>query len=85
MMAGQSGVAGHITVGDKAIVGAKSAVLQPVDAGAFVTGSPAFAHAEWRKASVVFRVLPSIKKRLDALEQRVIELEEQLAACQKDR
>jgi UDP-3-O-[3-hydroxymyristoyl] glucosamine N-acyltransferase len=85
MMAGQTGVAGHLTVGDRAIVGAKSAVLQPVDAGAFVTGSPAFPHAEWRKASVVFRALPSIKKRLEALEQRVIELEEKLAACQKDQ
>ena len=85
MMAGQTGVAGHITVGAKAIVGAKSAVLQPVDAGAFVTGSPAFAHAGWRKSSVVFRALPSIKKRLDELEHRVLELEEKLAECQKDR
>jgi UDP-3-O-[3-hydroxymyristoyl] glucosamine N-acyltransferase len=85
MMAGQSGVAGHITVGDKAIVGAKSAVLQPVDAGAFVTGSPAFAHAGWRRASVVFRHLPSMKKRLDELEQRIVELEEKLAACLTDQ
>jgi UDP-3-O-[3-hydroxymyristoyl] glucosamine N-acyltransferase len=87
MMAGQTGVTGHITVGDKAIVGAKSAVLQPVDAGAFVTGSPAIAHADWRKATVVFRQLPSMKKRLEELEQRIVELEEQLAACQtpKDR
>ena len=88
MMAGQTGVTGHISVGDKAIVGAKSAVLQSVEAGAFVTGSPAFAHAAWRKASVVFRHLPSMKKRLEELEQRIVELEEKLAACQtpqKDR
>ena len=82
MMAGQTGVTGHITVGDKAIVGAKSAVLQPVDAGAFVTGSPAMAHADWRKATVVFRQLPSMKKRLEQLEQRIVELEEKLAAWQ---
>jgi UDP-3-O-[3-hydroxymyristoyl] glucosamine N-acyltransferase len=85
MMAGQTGVAGHITVGAKAIVGAKSAVLQPVDAGAFVTGSPAFAHADWRKASVLFRQLPSMKKRLEELEQRIVELEEKLAACRPDQ
>ncbi len=84
MMAGQTGVTGHISVGDKAIVGAKSAVLQPVEAGAFVTGSPAFPHADWRKASVVFRHLPSIKKRLEEVEQRLVELEEKLAACQTD-
>ena len=74
MMAGQTGVAGHITVGDKAIVGAKSAVLQSVDAGAFVTGSPAFPHAGWRKASVVFRQLPAMKQRIEELEQRLSEL-----------
>ena len=82
MMAGQTGVTGHISVGDKAIVGAKSAVLQSVEAGAFVTGSPAFPHADWRKASVVFRHLPSMKKRLEELEHRMVELEEKLAACQ---
>ena len=56
-------------------------------AGAFVTGSPAFPHAEWRRASVVFRHLPSMKKHLEELEQRMVELEEKLAACQtpKDR
>ena len=85
MMAGQTGVTGHISVGDKAIVGAKSAVLQSVEAGAFVTGSPAFPHADWRKASVVFRHLPSMKKRLEELEQRIVELEEKLAACQTDQ
>jgi UDP-3-O-[3-hydroxymyristoyl] glucosamine N-acyltransferase len=79
MMAGQSGVTGHITVGDKVVVGAKSAVLQSVESGAFVTGSPAFAHGDWRKASVVFRHLPSMKKRLEELEQRLVELEEKLA------
>ena len=85
MMAGQTGVTGHISVGDKAIVGAKSAVLQSVEAGTFVTGSPAFSHADWRKASVVFRHLPSLKKRLEEVEQRVIELEEKLAECQNDQ
>jgi UDP-3-O-[3-hydroxymyristoyl] glucosamine N-acyltransferase len=84
MMAGQSGVTGHISVGDKAIVGAKSAVLQSVEAGAFVTGSPAFPHTEWRKASMVFRHLPSMKRRLEELEQRIVELGEKLAAWQTD-
>jgi UDP-3-O-[3-hydroxymyristoyl] glucosamine N-acyltransferase len=84
MMAGQTGITGHITVGDKVIVGAKSAVLQSVEPGTFVTGSPAFAHGDWRKASVVFRQLPSMKKRLEDLEQRIAELEQKLAACQAD-
>ena len=62
-------------------VGAKSAVLQSVEAGSFVTGHPAFDHTDWRKASVVFRQLPALKKRVEELEQRLAELEEKLAAC----
>ena len=84
MMAGQTGVTGHITVGDRAVVGAKSAVLQSVEAGAFVTGSPAFPHADWRKASVIFRHLPSLKRRLEELERRIIECEAKLAAARTD-
>jgi len=81
MMAGQSGVTGHVRIGAGAIVGAKSAVLQSVDAGSFVTGHPAFDHTDWRKASVVFRQLPALKKRVEELELRLAELEEKLAAC----
>ena len=82
MMAGQTGVTGHVRIGKGARIGAKSAVLQSVEAGGFVTGHPAIEHAEWRKASVIFRYLPSLKKRLEELEQRITELEGKLAACQ---
>ena len=81
MVAGQSGVTGHVRIGARAKVGAKSAVLQSVEAGAFVTGHPAFDHTDWRKASVVFRQLPALKRRVEELEQRIAELEEKLAAC----
>jgi UDP-3-O-[3-hydroxymyristoyl] glucosamine N-acyltransferase len=81
IMAGQTGITGHVRIGAGAIVGAKSAVLQSVDAGSFVTGHPAFDHTDWRKASVVFRQLPALKKRVEELEQRIAELEEKLAAC----
>ena len=87
MVAGQSGITGHIEVGRGVKIGAKSAVLQSVDAGGFVTGIPAFEHTEWRKASIVFRALPSLKKRIEELEQKIAGLEEKLAACriQTDR
>jgi UDP-3-O-[3-hydroxymyristoyl] glucosamine N-acyltransferase len=83
MMAGQTGVTGHVRVGKGAMVGAKSAVLQSVDAGAFVTGHPAIPHTAWRKASMLFRRLPSFRRRVDALEQRLAQLEEALAAWQR--
>lgn len=84
MMAGQSGVTGHVRVGRGAKIGAKSAVLQSVEADEFVTGHPAFEHAEWRKAAVVFRQLPSLKKRIDELEHKISELEEKLAASRPE-
>jgi UDP-3-O-[3-hydroxymyristoyl] glucosamine N-acyltransferase len=84
MMAGQSGVTGHVHVGRRAKIGAKSAVLQSVDADAFVTGHPAFEHTDWRRASVVFRQLPALKKRLEELERLVAALEEKLAASRTE-
>jgi UDP-3-O-[3-hydroxymyristoyl] glucosamine N-acyltransferase len=56
-------------------------VLQSVEGDGFVTGIPAIAHNEWRKASVIFRQLPSLKKRVDELQQRIAELEKELAQC----
>ena len=85
MMAGQTGVTGHVRVGKGAIIGAKSAVLQSVDEGAFVTGHPAIPHNAWRKASMLFRRLPAFRKRVDAVEQRLAEIEEKLAAWQRSR
>ena len=79
MMAGQTGVSGHLHIGRGAKIGAKSAVLQSVDAGAFVTGHPAIDHHDWRKATVVYRQLPALKRRVEELEQRLAELEEKLA------
>jgi len=84
MMGGQSGVAGHVRVGRATKIGAKSAVLQSVEPNSFVTGHPAFEHTEWRKASIVFRQLPALKKRIDELERTVAALEEKLAACRAE-
>jgi UDP-3-O-[3-hydroxymyristoyl] glucosamine N-acyltransferase len=79
MLAGQTGVSGHLRVGRGAKVGAKSAVLQSVDAGGFVTGHPAIDHDAWRRSSVVYRQLPGLKTRVEELAQRIAELEEKLA------
>jgi UDP-3-O-[3-hydroxymyristoyl] glucosamine N-acyltransferase len=81
IMAGQSGIVGHVRVGPRAMIGAKSSVTRSLDPGEFVTGNPAIDHREWRKASVLFRHLPALKKRIDRLAQYVAELEEKLAAC----
>jgi UDP-3-O-[3-hydroxymyristoyl] glucosamine N-acyltransferase len=78
VLAGQVGVAGHIEIGDRVAASGQSGITNSVDAGAQVAGYPAIPSREWRKASVVFRRLPDLKKsvaelhdRLDALEQRL--------------
>jgi UDP-3-O-[3-hydroxymyristoyl] glucosamine N-acyltransferase len=80
-VAGQSGIVGHVRIGARAMIGAKSSVTRSLDAGEFVTGNPAIDHREWRKASVLFRHLPDVRKRIDQLERQLADLEEKLAAC----
>lgn len=73
---GQVGVAGHISIGDGVRVGGQSGVTQTVPPGKVISGTPAFPHREWLKASLIFQKLPEMKRTLAALEKKVRELEE---------
>jgi len=75
ILAGQVGSAGHLTVHKNAIVWAQSGLGHDVPEGAIVSGSPAFASADWLRASAAYRKLPEILQTLRALERRVAELE----------
>jgi UDP-3-O-[3-hydroxymyristoyl] glucosamine N-acyltransferase len=79
VMAGQVGVGGHLHVGQGVVAAGKTGITKSVEPGEFITGYPGIPHREWRKASVVFRHLPALKKRVDELERRVAELVEKLA------
>jgi UDP-3-O-[3-hydroxymyristoyl] glucosamine N-acyltransferase len=71
---GQVGVGGHLTIGRGAVAVGQSGVTNSLDPGAFVAGYPAIDNREWRKASVVFRRLPELKRRLEALEAKLASL-----------
>ena len=71
---GQVGVGGHLTIGRGAIAVGQSGVTNSLDPGAFVAGYPAIENREWRKASVLFRRLPEMKRRIEQLEARIAEL-----------
>jgi UDP-3-O-[3-hydroxymyristoyl] glucosamine N-acyltransferase len=73
---GQVGVGGHLTIGRGAIAVGQSGVTNSLDAGAFVAGYPAIDSREWRKASVLFRRLPELKRRIERLEAQIAELTE---------
>jgi UDP-3-O-[3-hydroxymyristoyl] glucosamine N-acyltransferase len=62
------GVTGHVKVGDRTMVAAKSAVLGEVDGGRQVAGIPAVELAAWRRQVAALA-------RLDRLQRRVRRLE----------
>jgi UDP-3-O-[3-hydroxymyristoyl] glucosamine N-acyltransferase len=74
---GQAGAAGHLAIGDGAKAAARAAVFTSVEPGGFVSGTPAIDHAEWKKASAVFRKLPELRRQLQDLEERLKKLETQ--------
>lgn len=68
---GQVGVGGHLTIGDGAVAVGQSGVTNSLDPGARVAGYPAIDNRTWRRASVLFKHLPELKRRIDALEAQV--------------
>ena len=74
-LAGQVGVAGHVTIGKGVRAVGQSGITNSVPDGSFVSGYPAIDNREWLKASVIFRKLPELRKKIAALEARILELE----------
>jgi UDP-3-O-[3-hydroxymyristoyl] glucosamine N-acyltransferase len=75
LLAGQVGSSGHLTVHEGAIVYAQSGIGGDVDAGARISGSPAFPANEWLRAITAFPKLPELLKTIRELKKKVDELE----------
>ncbi len=73
-MAGQAALAGHLTVGDDAIITAQSATSHDVEPGKMISGSPAFDNKKWLRAVAAFERLPEILKAVRRLEAEVATL-----------
>ena len=78
ILAGQVGVAGHLRIGKGAMATAQSGIPNSVEAGEYVSGSPAIPHKDWLKASAVYRQLPALRQRIAELERQLAELTEKL-------
>jgi UDP-3-O-[3-hydroxymyristoyl] glucosamine N-acyltransferase len=74
MFGGQVGVGGHLAIGRGVVAVGQSGITNSVDDGATIAGYPAIDAREWRRSSAVFRRLPELKKRVEALEARLAEL-----------
>lgn len=75
LLAGQAGVSGHLTIHENAVVYAQSGIGGDVEAGAVISGSPAFEAREWRRAVTAFPKLPELLKTVRELKRRVQQLE----------
>jgi UDP-3-O-[3-hydroxymyristoyl] glucosamine N-acyltransferase len=71
MLGGQVGIGGHLTIGRGVIAVGQSGITNSVDAGAMIGGYPAIDAREWRRSAAVFRRLPELKRRIEALEARL--------------
>jgi UDP-3-O-[3-hydroxymyristoyl] glucosamine N-acyltransferase len=79
-LGGQVGVAGHLEIGANTMVGAKSGVPGNLPRDGIFSGIPTIPHREWLRSMGTIPKLPEMRKTLSALEKRVHELEEKLAA-----
>lgn len=71
---GQVGLAGHLIVGDGARIGAQSGVMQNVEAGSEVLGSPAIEAKRYFRIAVQQMKLPEMSKRIRDLEKEIEQL-----------
>ena len=76
ILAGQVGISGHITIGDGARVGAKSAVFGDLAGGAEYLGYPARPRAQALRGMGAPRRLTRLVKRVEELEARIARMEE---------
>lgn len=76
ILAGQVGIAGHLKVGDDAVVTAKSATSHDVENGKVISGIPAFDNRDWLRSTAAFRRLGELAQKMRELGNRVSRLEE---------
>ena len=72
ILTGQVGVAGHIEVADNCIFGAQAGIAGSVRKPGMYQGSPAIDASVWRRATIGFKQLPEVIKRLNELEKKQV-------------
>jgi UDP-3-O-[3-hydroxymyristoyl] glucosamine N-acyltransferase len=70
ILTGQVGVAGHLEIGDGVVATAQTGIPNSIEAGQIVSGYPAIENKLWLKSSAVFKRLPELLKRIEALEKK---------------
>jgi len=71
-VAAQSGIGGHVTVGEKAILAARTGVTTNLPGGIVYSGKPALPMKEDTKLQAHVRRLPKLLERIKALEKTIL-------------
>ena len=71
ILTGQVGVAGHLEIGDGVVATAQTGIPNSIEPGKIVSGYPAIDNKLWLKSSAVFKRLPELLKRIEALEKKL--------------
>ncbi|MBI2150778.1 MAG: UDP-3-O-(3-hydroxymyristoyl)glucosamine N-acyltransferase [Acidobacteria bacterium] len=69
ILTGQVGVAGHLEIGDRVVATAQTGIPNSIEPDKIVSGYPAIDNKLWLKSSAVFKRLPELLKRIEALEK----------------
>lgn len=78
ILGGQVGVNGHITIADGTKAGGKAGLTKSVKkSGTALNGNPAFDATEYLRSMAVLRKLPALEKQIKALEEQLLELNQQ--------
>ncbi|MCS7019186.1 MAG: UDP-3-O-(3-hydroxymyristoyl)glucosamine N-acyltransferase [Cytophagales bacterium] len=78
MIAGQVGFAGHIKVANRTNIGAQAGVMKSIkEENQVLVGSPVIDVKDYMKSFAIFKKLPEMAKRLDAIEKIVTQKPQQ--------
>ncbi len=67
----QGGVIGHLKIANDVMLGTRTGVLSDIDKPGIYSGLPAIAHQKWLRMAVTQSDVPTIKRRLRSLEERM--------------
>ena len=76
-LAGQVGIADHIVIGDRVKIGSQSGIDKNIPDDEVRMGTPALPGLKFHRSNAVFRNLPELQQRVNALEKALKQLMEQ--------
>ena len=74
ILAGQVGIAGHLTIGNDTVIAGKAGVTKDVQPGEYLMGMPAVPANVFKRNLAMVALLPKLKKRITDLEAEIRKL-----------